>query len=153
MAKSRGSLIVVMAILAGAFRAAADPPAPEAEAVRAARERYAGTWKAVAIEADGNRAPPAAAIVVTNLPDGSWVMVVDGREASRGTSRMDPLATPAEIDVEITEGDGKGGRLLGIYEVTETRRRLCFRGESGWRPRAFATTAGCGAVLVEFERQ
>ncbi|MFM7107043.1 MAG: hypothetical protein ACKOZU_00280 [Planctomycetaceae bacterium] len=66
---------------------------------------------------------------------------------------MEPLANPAEIDVEITEGDGKGGKLLGIYEVTDTRRRLCFRGEKGWRPREFSTTAGCGAVLVEFERQ
>lgn len=141
-------------LVAVAGLAIAAAPDSETEAVRAARVRYAGTWKVVAIESDGNRTtrdgPP---IVVTNQPDGSWTMAIDGREVSRGTSRIDPLAAPAEIDIDITEGDGKGGRLLGIYEVTDTTRRLCFRGETGWRPREFSTTPGCGAVLVDFERQ
>lgn len=126
----------------------------EAEAVRQARERYAGTWKVVAIESDGNRTVRTdASMVVTNDLDGSWTLVVDGRMVNRGTSRIDPLANPPEIDIEVTEGDGKGDGLLGIYEVTETTRRLCFRGADGWRPREFATTPGCGAVLVLFERQ
>ena len=145
--------VVILVSVAWFLAEAAGAADAETDAVRAARERYAGTWKVVAVESDGNRAPPGGVIVVTNMPDGSWAMVVDGREASRGTSSMDPLATPAEIDIEITEGDGKGTKLLGIYEVTDARRRLCFRGEKGWRPREFSTASGSGAVLVEFERQ
>lgn len=146
---------IVAAVILGVTMAVGAAPTEEADAVREARERYAGTWRVVAIESDGNRtaADEARPIVVTNEPDGSWTMAVEGRTVSRGTSRIDPLASPPEIDIEITEGDGKGGTLLGIWEVTETSRRLCFRGAGGWRPREFATTAGCGAVLVVFERQ
>jgi len=91
-------------------------------------------------------------VIVVNHADGTWAMTVDGLETNRGESRIDPLADPPEIDIEITAGDGKGKVLQGIYEVTETRRRLCFRGEQGWRPREFRTQPGDGAVLVTFEK-
>lgn len=121
-----------------------------------ARDRiaYAGSWRVVTIEADGS--PQDARdrrIVVVNHEDGSWTLAVDGREVSSGTSRMDPLATPPEIDLEITAGEGAGTTLLGIYELTGDRRRLCFRGVDGWRPREFVTAPGSKAVLVAFERE
>lgn len=118
------------------------------------RALYAGRWKIVAIESDGEAKPgDAREVIVDNRADGSWTMTVDGLEVNRGESRIDPLADPPEIDIEITSGDGKGKVLQGIYEVTETRRRLCFRGEQGWRPREFRTQPGDGAVLVTFEKQ
>jgi len=147
--------IAIVGLVAG-WRpvSAADVAATEADAVREARARYAGTWRVVSIESDGNRSTDdARKIVVTNAADGSWTLAVDGRQTARGTSRIDPLAQPPEIDLEITEGDGAGKKLLGIYEITEKSRKLCFRGEDGWRPREFATTPGSGAVLVTFERQ
>lgn len=126
----------------------------EADAIREARQRYAGTWRVVTVEAGGNRLPDDdRPVVVTNAVDGSWTITVDGQETARGTSRIDPLASPPEIDIDITGGDGAGGRWLGIYEVGDTTRRLCFRGGDGWRPRDFTTAPGCGAVLVTFERQ
>lgn len=147
-------IATLLGVVGGPRVGAADGAPAEAEAVHAAQERYAGTWRVVAIEGDGQRtADDGRRIVVTNQADGSWTLMVDGRLAARGTNRFDPLATPAEIDIEITEGDGKGRKLLGIYEVTETTRRLCFRGDDGWRPREFVTTPGCGAVLVMFERE
>jgi uncharacterized protein (TIGR03067 family) len=126
---------------------------PEQESVARDRALYAGRWKIVAIESDGEAKPgDAREVIVVNQADGAWTMTVDGLEVNRGESRMDPLADPPEIDVEITSGDGKGKVLQGIYEVTETRRRLCFRGEQGWRPREFRTQPGDGAVLVTFEK-
>jgi len=117
------------------------------------RALYAGTWKIVAIESDGEVKPgDARRVIVVNHADGTWAMTVDGLETNRGESRIDPLASPREIDIDITAGDGKGKVLQGIYEVTETRRRLCFRGEQGWRPREFRTQPGDGAVLVTFEK-
>jgi len=133
---------------------AAEPAASEATAVERDRALYAGRWKIVAIESDGEAKPgDAREVIVDNRADGSWTMTVDCLEVNRGESRIDPLADPPEIDVEITSGDGKGKVLQGIYEVTETRRRLCFRGEQGWRPREFRTQPGDGAVLVTFEKQ
>jgi uncharacterized protein (TIGR03067 family) len=118
------------------------------------RAAYVGTWRAVTIEADGNAQPARDRnIVVENRADGTWTMTIDGREASSGTSTIDPLTTPPEIDIEITAGDGAGSKLLGVYELEPARRRLCFRGEAGGRPREFATTQGSKAVLVTFERE
>jgi len=115
---------------------------------------YAGTWRAVTIEADGTSQPSRDRnIIVVNRDDGTWTMTIDGREASSGTSTIDPLATPAEIDIEITVGDGAGSKISGIYELGENRRRLCFRGAGEWRPRDFVTEPGSKAVLVTFERE
>jgi uncharacterized protein (TIGR03067 family) len=125
-----------------------------ADLVAQDKAAYAGTWRVVTIEADGNEQDARdRAIVVINHEDGSWTLSMDGREVSSGTSRMDPLATPSEIDLEVTAGDGVGSMLLGIYELDGNRRRLCFRGADGWRPREFATSPGSRAVLVEFERE
>jgi uncharacterized protein (TIGR03067 family) len=142
------SCLLLSALLAPAARG--DEPA----AVARDRAAYLGTWRAVTIEADGNLQPARERnIIVVNREDGSWTMTIDGREASSGTSRLDPLATPPEIDIEITAGDGAGSRLLGIYELGADRRRLCFRGAAEWRPRDFTTTQGSKAVLVTFERE
>lgn len=139
--------LTLAAVTAAAF---ADEPSP------AARDRaaYVGTWRAVTIEADGNAQPARGRnIVVVNRADGTWTMTIDGREASSGTSTLEPLATPPEIDIEITAGDGAGSKLLGIYELEPNRRRLCFRGAAEWRPREFATPQGSKTVLVTFERE
>jgi uncharacterized protein (TIGR03067 family) len=149
-----GSLLAAVMMVAGIARGLSQEAAvPEAAAVDRDRKLYAGRWKIVAIESDGEAKPgDAREVIVVNQADGAWTMTVDGLEVNRGESRMDPLADPPEIDVEITAGDGKGKVLQGIYEVTETRRRLCFRGEQGWRPREFRTQPGDGAVLVTFEK-
>ena len=118
------------------------------------RAAYVGTWRVVTIESDGTAQPARERnIVVVNRADGTWTMTIDGREASSGGSTIDPLATPPEIDIEITAGDGAGSKLLGIYELGADRRRLCFRGAAEWRPREFATTPGSKAVLVTLERE
>ena len=150
-----GSLLAAVMMVAGIARGLSqEAVVPEQESVARARALDAGTWKIVAIESDGEAKPgDAREVIVVNQADGAWTMTVDGLEVNRGESRMDPLADPPEIDVEITSGDGKGKVLQGIYEVTETRRRLCFRGEQGWRPREFRTQPGDGAVLVTFEKQ
>ena len=116
--------------------------------------RYAGTWRVVSIEANGEtNTDDNRTILVENRPDGSWKLSVDGREIASGTNKLDPLAVPKEIDIEITAGDGSGTLLRGIYDIDQNSRRLCFRGGNGWRPREFSATAGSDSVLVVFERQ
>ena len=147
-------VVFLLAVAGTAAAGGGEPAASEQDAVARHRALYAGTWNIVAIESNGEVNPATGRdAVVVNRPDGTWTMSVDGREVNRGVSRMDPLASPPEIDIEITAGDGTGKLLRGIYEVTETRRRLCFRGEQGWRPREFRTQPGDGAVLVTFEKR
>lgn len=140
--------ILTLAMLASTGRA------DESAAVADERAAYAGTWRVVTIEVDGNeQAVRERNIVVVNREDGSWTMTIDGREASSGTSTIDPLATPPAIDLEIAAGDGAGRTFRGIYELGAKRRRLCFRGGGEWRPQEFATAFGDKAVLVTFDRE
>ena len=127
---------------------------PEDTAIARERALYSGTWRLVSVEANGEETREQhRTILVVNRPDGTWTMTIDGREANHGESRIDPFASPPEIDIETTRGEGSGKVLRAIYEVSETRRRICFRGEQGWRPREFRTQPGDGAVLVTFEKQ
>jgi uncharacterized protein (TIGR03067 family) len=150
----RGIALLFSVLMVGGRVCAGEEPSDEEAAVVKARAAYAGTWKLVAVESNGDTQPQdARQILVVNRPDGSWIMTIDGDEVSSGRSRMDPLANPAEIDVEFTGGEGEGQRLLAIYEIMGPRRVLCFRDEKGWRPREFRTQVGDGAVLLTFERQ
>jgi uncharacterized protein (TIGR03067 family) len=145
---------LTVAALREAASAEPSPTAAREEPTATDRERYAGTWRVVSIEADGEVSREnEQTILVENHLDGSWTLTADGREVSRGTSTMDPLAVPKEIDLEITAGDGMGSILKGIYEVGDRTRRLCFRGGNGWRPREFSGAAGSDSVLIVFERQ
>jgi len=167
---SRGAaaLAVIVAIATTAGVSQADPPAvggrsavglpTEAgdrdEAIRRDRHRYAGTWRVTAIEADGKPAADDRDIVVVNAADGTWRLLVDGVQINAGKSSIDPTATPAEIDLEVTEGDGTGNTLRGIYAFpADDVRVLCFRGGDGWRPQEFAAPQNSGAILVHFERR
>jgi len=116
--------------------------------------RYAGSWWVVSIEANGVvSAEDERAIVVTNRPDGSWTLTVDDQQIARGINSLDPLAVPKAIDITITEGQGSGSILRGIYELSDQTRRLCFRGGTGWRPGEFSGAQGSDSVLVMFQRQ
>ena len=109
--------MLLLALSAPRYGAAADPSATAEQdsPIAADRERYAGTWRVVSIEANGEvSADETRSILVDNDPDGTWTLTVDGREVSRGTSTIDPLAVPKEIDLEITAGDGSGSTLKGI---------------------------------------
>ena len=146
-------LAVIAILVALGSSLAQDAALPEQAAVARDRALYAGTWKIMAIESDGEVKPrDNHSVIVVNHADGTWAMSVDGLETNRGESRINPLADPPEIDVEITAGDGRGSILKAIYNVGETRRQLCFRGEQGWRPREFRTQRGDVAVLVTFEK-
>jgi uncharacterized protein (TIGR03067 family) len=161
VAVTKTCLLITALALALAETATAVPPdsqptedggevnRPEAELAR-----YAGTWRVVSIEANGEtNSDDNRTILVENRPDGSWMLTADGREIASGTNTLDPLAVPKEIDIEITAGDGAGTILRGIYEIDGKSRRLCFRGGNGWRPREFSAAAGSDSVLVVFERQ
>ena len=153
-------LVVALAMALVQAASAVPPDAPTTEdsgelsQSEAELVRYAGSWRVVSIEANGEKnSDDSRTILVENRPDGSWTLTVDGREVASGTNKLDPLAVPKEIDIEITAGDGSGTILRGIYDIDDDSRRLCFRGGNGWRPREFSATAGSDSVLVVFERQ
>ncbi|MBO0697118.1 MAG: hypothetical protein J2P46_01870 [Zavarzinella sp.] len=52
---------------------------------------------------------------------------------------------PKLVDATVTEGQGKGMTVLGIYERDWDTLRACFDIQGKKRPTEFKTTAGSGA--------
>jgi uncharacterized protein (TIGR03067 family) len=125
------------------------------EAINKDRKQTEGTWRVVALEVNGNKASDedAKKITVVNGPDGTWTLFSDGKEVGKGTNSFDPTKKPKTIDFTQTEGDGKGNLYLGIYELGENVRKLCFAPPGKDRPTEFISMPGTDVILVTFERE
>ena len=134
--------------------AAAGDPAPAESLSQSDQKRLEGRWQVVELVVDGKSTAEedARKLMVVNGADGSWSALHDGSKVSRGTSTLDPTASPKTIDFTPTAGGGTGMMHLGIYELKEKTRRLCFAPAGGTRPTEFASLPGSGHVLVRLER-
>jgi len=149
----RQTVVVAMLLVAtGALAWAGDD---KEEAIKKDRQRYEGTWRVVTLVVDGNPSNEADArrMSVVNGPDGTWSIRLDGREISKGTSTIDPTQTPKTLDFTPTEGESKGALHLGIYELGEDSRKLCFAPPGRSRPTEFASRPGSQYILVTFSRE
>ena len=148
----------IMPIAAGLLLAAAGPlPAADdakEEAIKKDRMRYEGTWQVVTLEIDGNKSDEqdARKITVVNEADGKWTLEVDGKVIARGTSEIDPTKKPNSIDLTETEGDDKGKTALGIYELGDDERKVCYAKAGMERPADFSAPAGSGRILAVLKR-
>ncbi len=151
------TLIRTTALLA-ALAIAATPAAPDdaakKEAIRKDRKLYEGVWKVETLVVDGNKAEQADAekITVVNDDKGAWIIKVEGKQISYGTSTFDPTKKPKTIDFIPSEGAGQGQTHLGIYEIDGDTRKLCFAGPGKERPKAFEAESGSENILVTFKR-
>lgn len=118
------------------------------------RWQIEGTWRVVSLVVNGNPADEDACkkMSVMNGADGSWTLISEGNEISKGTTTIDPTIKPGAIDISPTEGGGKGDRWQGIYELGENTRKLCFAAHGRPRPTEFASAAGSELILLTFER-
>lgn len=153
--------VLLLPLLVVAVSPAARPQDPAAatddakkEAIRKDHLAIEGTWKAVSIEINGTSIPAGdvAKIRIENGRDGEWTVLVDGAEVAEGTSTIDPTVTPKTIDFKITRGNDAGRETYGIYELTDTTRRLCIAEAGRPRPADFSSPAGSGRTLAVFER-
>ena len=60
---------------------------------------------------------------------------------------------PKTIDFYPTDGEGKNNKYLGIYELSEYTRKLCFVESGKSRPNEFSSDSGSDRILITFERQ
>lgn len=143
-----GALLTVMAAVACADEA-------KDEAIKKDRKQIEGTWRIVAVEVNGNKVmeDDARKLSVVNGADGTWSLLSEGQEISKGTSTFDPTKKPKTIDFTPTEGEGKGELHLGIYELGEKTRKMCFAPPGKERPTEFSSASGSEHILVMFERE
>lgn len=125
------------------------------EAVKDDHKLLAGTWRVTVLEINGNKSKDedVKKMTVVNGPDGTWSLRSEGNEIVKGTSTIDPAQKPKTIDFTPTEGQDKGKAFLGIYELGEKKRKLCFAPVGKSRPAEFTSTPGNGHILVTFERE
>jgi uncharacterized protein (TIGR03067 family) len=114
-----------------------------------------GTWRIVSLEVNGNKSAEedVKKLTVVNGSDGTWTLLSEGKELIKGTSTIYPTQKPKIIDFTPTEGDQKGQSHLGIYELGEKTRKLCFTPPGKPRPTEFSSTPGSDQILVLFERE
>jgi uncharacterized protein (TIGR03067 family) len=143
-----GALLVAITAIASADDA-------KDEAIKKDRKLIEGTWRIVALEVNGNKSSDedAKKLTVVNGPNGTWTIFSEGKEVAKGTNTFDPTKKPKSIDFTITEGGGKGNVHLGIYELGEKGRKLCFAPPGKDRPTEFSSTPGSEHILVTFERE
>lgn len=149
------SCFLVLGILLTAITAIATADDAKDEAIKKDRKQIEGTWRVVALEVNGNKAmeEDAKKLTVVNGADGTWSLRSEDGEISKGTSTFDPEKKPKTIDFTPTEGAGKGNQYLGIYEIGEKTRKLCFAPPGRERPTEFSSAPGSEHILVTFERE
>src|SRR5215212_9230936 len=70
-----------------------------------------------------------------------------------GTQTLDPAKKPKAVDAMVTEGEGKGTTMLGIYELDGDTLKACFDTAGKKRPTEFKTAAGSGHMLLVMKRE
>jgi uncharacterized protein (TIGR03067 family) len=144
---------LVIIIASGALLAATDDA--REYAIKKDRGQIEGTWRVVALEVNGEKASEenAKKIMVINGSDGTWSLRAEDKEISKGISTFDPTKTPKHLDFMPTEGERKGDHFMGIYELGEKTRKLCFAPAGKVRPTEFSSTQGSEHILVTLERE
>ena len=148
----------VMPLVVGLFCAAAVPLAAagdaKEEAIKKDRMKYEGVWQVVSLEIDGNKPDEQGAkkITVANEADGKWTLEADGKVIARGTSEIDPTKKPKAIDLTQKEADDTEKTFLGIYEIGDDERKVCYAKPGMERPDDFSVPAGSGRILAVLKR-
>ena len=119
MRRSFLGLLVVLTAMA----AIASADDAKDEAIKKDRKQIEGTWRVVALEVNGNKAmeEDAKKLTVVNGSDGTWSLLSEDKEISKGTSTFDPTKKPKTIDFTPTEGKEKAINTLGF---TNSVRKL-----------------------------
>jgi len=151
MGRSLLGLLIVGLLLGGMVNA---DDAKDA-AIKKDRQQIEGTWRIVALEVNGGKAmeQDARKLSVINRGDGTWTLRSEDKEVGKGTTTIDPTAKPKTIDISMKDEQGKTNLFLGIYELSEKTRKLCFAPAGKERPTDFTSPADSERILVLFERE
>ena len=117
-------------------------------------KKIQGTWKFISQEMEGKaRAPEDVAKLKITFTDDKWSVREDGKVVQAGTHKLDPTKKPAQVDAMVTEGEGKGEKMLGIYELKGDTMKVCFDPMGKERPTGFSAKAGQFAAVIQREKK
>lgn len=122
------------------------------DAAKKELEKFQGTWKFVSMEEDGKQAPKSDAPNTITFTGDKFAVKMGDKVVQAGTQKLDPGKKPKTVDAAITEGEGKGTTMLGIYELEGDTLKACFDPQGKKRPTEFKTTPGSGYFLAIIKR-
>jgi uncharacterized protein (TIGR03067 family) len=113
--------------------------------------KFAGTWTPAYVEIDGKELKDDIKndlLVIT----GTKYTFTGPKTKMEGVITIDASKTPPTLDVEITGGDNKGVKTIGIYEIAEKQMTVCYRVAPDQRPTSFSTSEKSGRILIIYKR-
>lgn len=112
-----------------------------------------GTWAYESMDWDGKKMPFEQIKMTTMTYDGDkYTLKIGEKVTSAGTHKFDSSKSPKTFDLAISEGEGRGKVLLGIYKIDGDTITACINLSGGERPTEFKTTERSEAVLVVAKR-
>jgi uncharacterized protein (TIGR03067 family) len=112
--------------------------------------KFEGTWQPFYVEADGKELKADIKEHRLVIAGKAFVFTGDGKQ--EGTITIDPGKKPPTIDTEVTAGDHKGTKMVGIYEFSKDRLMVCYTAAPGERPAEFRTREKSGLFIVMYKR-
>ena len=117
-------------------------------------DKLQGTWRFVSMEMDGQPAPKKGDEMPTITFEKDKFTVRGGETVLQaGTQVLDAGQKPKTVDAKVTEGEGNGTTMLGIYELDGDNLKACFDPQGKKRPTEFKAAAGSGHMLVVMKRE
>jgi uncharacterized protein (TIGR03067 family) len=129
----------------------ADKPA---EDVKKEMAQLEGEWTMVSGERDGQPLPDNFLQNAKRVAkDGVSTISFGDRVYMKAKFSIDPTKKPKTIDYEIVEGETKGKKVLGIYEIDGDKVKFCFSTPDKDRPTEFTAKSGSGNTLSVWKRK
>jgi uncharacterized protein (TIGR03067 family) len=122
--------------------------------IAAGRRDLTGTWQAESYALDGKPAPAddLKKIQLVFDAEGNTKALNDGKLFIASSTKIDPTASPATIDIAFTGGEGKGGTALGIYKLEGNVLTICRSAPGKPRPTEFSSNPGSGLTLMAYRK-
>lgn len=140
------TLVLGIALLVPAF---ADD---KSDAAKKDSDQLQGTWTFVSMERGGEKVPQGDPAPTITFDGNKFAVKAGDTVLQAGTQTLDPGKKPNAVDSTVTEGEGKGTTMLGIYEIDGDNLKACFDTEGKKRPTEFKSTAADGHMLVVLKR-
>ena len=141
-------LLSVVFLLVGADAPKDDPAKKDLEALQ-------GTWTAVVVERNGQKAPEEVLKNFKVVFKGNKMVINPNSDNRTSTFKLDSTKKPKWMDTSPEQGPAKGKSLPAIYELDGDTLKVCFdnEGVSDKRPSEFKTTPGSGLALFVLKRE
>lgn len=111
-----------------------------------------GVWELVSVEVDGESNQGSEMLLTCQK--GSYTLKIGDRQIEAGKYKLDAQANPKTIDLEITDGDDRGKKQLGIWKRDGYQLTVCFAFPAAEvRPKEFTGGKGSKQILVRLKKR